>query len=291
MAIGRDISFFTDGLRIAGTLFEPDAGPTRPGIVMCQGAIGQRQFFRFPDIARRLAELGHTALTFDHRGFGESEGERGRCFQLEQVQDIRDAMSFLATQPTVDPDQIALFGTSIGGGNVVYAGAVDERARWVISVVGFGDGIDMALGGTDAESLLTRIADDRLTRVAIGTSQLIPRSSLSVRNEITAETRKRVVGGGDGANSTVPDLTLESVERLIEFKPADLASRIAPRPVLFITAENDEVTPAAGVEAMYRRAEVPKAHEVLLGLTHYEVYEEPHLSKLVSLAYNWIRER
>lgn len=286
----RSVSFVSDGLRIAATFFAPEDGGPHPGIVMCQGAIGQRQFFRFPEIARRFAALGYAALTFDHRGFGESEGEPGRTFQMEQVQDVRDAMSYLASQAQVDGDRLALFGTSIGGGNVVYAGAIDPRARWVISAVGFGDGASVALGGNNTGALLERLATDRAARVETGVSERIARGSLSIRNEATAQVRARVVGGGPEADASVPDLTLESVERLIEFKPVDVAARIAPRPVLFIAAENDEVTPAAGVEAMFQRAGEPKAYEVLAGITHYEVYEEPHVSRLVSLTDEWIRK-
>ena len=82
---------------------------------------------------------------------------------------------------------------------------------------------------------------------------------------------------------------MESLERLIEFKPIEMAARIAPRAALFMAAENDELTPAEGVEAMYQRAGEPKAYERLPGITHYEIYEEPHVSRLIALTDEWIR--
>jgi dienelactone hydrolase len=276
---------------MAATLFTPDDGGQHSGIVMCQGAVGAMQFFGFPDIARRFAELGHAVLIFDHRGFGGSEGERGRTFALEQVQDIRDAMSFLQAQPEVDPERIALFGTSIGGGSAVYASAIDSRARWTISAVGFGDGERMVRAGRDDtawQEFLAEIKEDRQERVVTGRSQLIPRSRIAQRDERSLEVRARVIGGNPGAEAAVPDLTLESAERLIEFRPVRMAGLIAPRSVLFISAEEDQVTPADGIEAMFAAAGEPKAYECLPGIGHYEVYEEPHVSRLIALTHDWI---
>ncbi len=288
------MAFYSDGLRIAATLFAPDDGGQHTGIVMCQGAIGASRFFGFPGIARRFAELGHVALIFDHRGFGDSEGERGRTFALEQVQDIRDAMSFLQAQPEVDPERIALFGTSIGGGSAVYASAIDSRARWTISAVGFGDGERMVRAGRDDTAwreFLAELEEDRQQRAVTGRSRLIPRSRIAKRDERSLEVRARVIGGGPDADTAVPDLTLESAERLMEFKPVSVAGMIAPRPVLFVSAEEDQVTPADGIEAMFAAAGEPKAYERLPGITHYEVYEEPHVSRLISLAHDWISTR
>ena len=54
---------------------------------MCQGAVGLKEFFGFPDILQRFADLGYITLIFDYRGFGESEGERGRVFPQEHLDD------------------------------------------------------------------------------------------------------------------------------------------------------------------------------------------------------------
>ena len=70
---------------------------------------------------------------------------------------------------------------------------------------------------------------------------------------------------------------------------AGVSTLIAPRAALFIAAENDELTPDEGVEAMYRHAGEPTAYERLPGITHYEIYEEPHLTRLISLTDEWIR--
>src|SRR5271163_123939 len=64
---------------------------------------------------RVLNEFGYVTLRFDMRGCGKSEGEFGRVICLEQVEDTGNALSFLAKHPAVDPDRIAVIGSSFGG--------------------------------------------------------------------------------------------------------------------------------------------------------------------------------
>jgi len=87
-----------------------------------------------------LLDAGINMLLFDYRGFGGSEGEKWRLIPLEQIDDIRNAISFFEAQPQVDPERIGLWGTSFGGANAPYAAAVDSRVKAVVGQVGFGDG-------------------------------------------------------------------------------------------------------------------------------------------------------
>lgn len=288
----REVGLYSDGLRLAARLFTPDAPAPGgwPAIVMCQGAIGRKEAFGFPDIARRFAALGYAVLIFDHRGFGASDGERGRFHPMEWVRDARDAVTFMATEPGIDPERVSLFGTSIGGGVVVRAGADDARVRCVVSVVGFGDGERMARAGrSDADwaAFKARIEADAARVVRGARSELVSRREISRADPASAAVRGRVVG--DIGDARVPDLTLQSAARLMAFRPVEAARRIAPRAALFIGAEHDAVTPFDGIAAMHARAGEPKALERLDGLTHYEVYEEPHVSRIIALTDEWLR--
>ena len=132
MPTNKTVAFYSDGLRLAGVLTLPDGSGPHPGVVLCHGFTGIKELI-LPYYARRFAEAGFAALAFDYRGFGESEGPRGRLIPLEQVNDIRNAVTFLEAQPEVDAVRIGLWGTSFGGAHVPYVAGIDERVKAAVA--------------------------------------------------------------------------------------------------------------------------------------------------------------
>jgi hypothetical protein len=135
----RTVNFFSEGSRIEGDLFLPDglkSAEQRPGVVLCQGFTGVRSLI-LPDYAKVFVDAGFVVLTFDYRGWARSEGPKWRLVPLEQVDDIRNALTFLQAQPQVDPDRLGLWGTSYGGGHAPYVAGVDARVKAVVGQVGY----------------------------------------------------------------------------------------------------------------------------------------------------------
>src|SRR5271166_1152596 len=131
------------GLRLAGTLREPQRlarGERRAAFMVLHGFGSSRSSSNVLAPSKVLNDLGYITLAFDMRGCGESEGEPGRVICLEQVEDTRNALTFLARQAGVDAQRIAVIGSSFGGAVAVYAGGVDRRIAAVISNGGWGDG-------------------------------------------------------------------------------------------------------------------------------------------------------
>src|SRR5215470_13249641 len=169
----RTVNFFSEGTRMEGDLFLPsDLKPTerRPVIVLCHGFTGIRSLI-LGDYAKAFAAGGFVALTFDYRGYGGSEGTRRRLIPLEQIDDIRNAISFVESLPEVDSNRIGLWGTSFGGANAPYAAALDTRIKAVVGQVGFGDGERLLLDTRrfgEREELLRMVAEDRCRRAVEG---------------------------------------------------------------------------------------------------------------------------
>ena len=89
-----------------------------------------------PNFAEAFASAGFAVLAFDYRCFGESEGEpRSQLFPLDQVEDARNAITWAADQAEVDPQRIALWGTSLGGAIAVYTATFDKRVKVVVAQV------------------------------------------------------------------------------------------------------------------------------------------------------------
>src|SRR5256714_7562902 len=124
------VSFVSDGLRLAGVLHLPSPPAShgrRSGFLVLHGFGSNKDSGVSLTVATLLADFGYAALRFDMRGCGESEGPRGRVICLEQVEDARSALAYLATRTEVDGARIAVMGHSFGAAVAVYAAGVEPR--------------------------------------------------------------------------------------------------------------------------------------------------------------------
>ena len=97
MTAREPIRFFSDGLRLDGELWRPPTSGCSGVVIACSGYLGLKglQPARF---ARALVPYGYACLCFDYRGFGFSDGERGRLIPEEQIEDIRAAVDYLRSR-------------------------------------------------------------------------------------------------------------------------------------------------------------------------------------------------
>jgi alpha-beta hydrolase superfamily lysophospholipase len=164
------VSFDVEGDGCAAWMFQPEgdcASGDRPIIVMAHGLSGTRRD-RLGAFAERFAEHGCFAMVFDHRGFGDSEGTRDLFQPARQLQDWACAIDFARRWPGADPRRVVTFGSSMGGGNALAAGALDGEVAAVISQVPFLDIVRQAYRARPAVAarmLRAAINDDYLPAV------------------------------------------------------------------------------------------------------------------------------
>ena len=98
------VTFRSQGHDLAGLLFAPDdfdSSKKYPTVVFT-GPFNQVKEQMGSVYAAKLAKLGYLALSFDHRGFGDSEGElRSYEYTPAKLEGISDAISFLRMHPNV----------------------------------------------------------------------------------------------------------------------------------------------------------------------------------------------
>ena len=285
----RTVNFFSEGARLEGDLFLPSdlkPGERRPGIVLCHGFTGVRSLI-LEDYARAFIEAGFVALTFDYRGFGGSEGPKWRLIPLEQIEDIRNAISFFEAQPEVDSKRIGLWGTSFGGAHAPYAAAVDSRVKAAVGQVGFGDGesfmLDVRNYGERVE-LMRKLSEDRRRRALEGAGERVDPLELALRSSQSREFLPQALKAFPAMRC---ELSWETVEKTLEYKPIDVIHRMAPRALLLIGARDDNVCPVEGYEKLYERAGEPKKL-VVLPITHYEIYAGKWFEESARLAREWL---
>lgn len=175
MMIERQVSFYSEGCKLEGTLYFPkdyQEGEKRPAIIPNSGYQGFNEFY--PKLfARNLTEAGFICLGFDYRGFANSEGQQGHVILDEQVEDIQNAVTFLSMQEEVDQERIGLIGWGMGGSNVVRVSAKDSRIKAVAALNGFYDGerwLKSIHSYVEWQEILKVVEEDRKKRVTTGES-------------------------------------------------------------------------------------------------------------------------
>ena len=288
----KAVRFYSEGVRLVGDVYSPESlkpGERRAGIVLCHGYTGVKDLY-LPDNARVLNDAGYVAMTFDYKGWGDSEGPRTRLAPYSRVADVQAALTFLGTLPEVDPDRLAIYGTSYGGATVVWVGAIDSRVKCVVSVVGIGNGtrwMRSVRRPDEWHDLLDRSHHDRVKRSLEGKSEFVNREEVLLPDRQSAELAAAARRNNPAAVSAIP---LEYVDETLQFNPEWVVDRIAPRPVLFITTDDDRLVPPEESTELHARAREPKKLVVLRGYGHYEVYKEPAFSQVMQATVAWYDE-
>lgn len=294
--MAEQVTFESGGLRCAADLYLPDAdrfpGP-RPGLVIGHGFGVVKE--ALPPHAAYLVEAGYVVLAIDYATFGASEGEpRRQLFPLRQVENFRDAISWFELRDEVDADRIGIWGVSFGGGVVLYTAAVEQRVKVVVAQ-------SPALGRTwtrslhnpfEWEEMQRLLLDDRRRRHATGRGDTIPLTAMHGTGTPSAMPGDALaVGFCEAAEAQMPtykaELTLESVEKVIEFFPDRVTDLIAPRPLLIVTnGAYDLHHPLEQVRVAYDRAGEPK-RLVVLPYDTVGLYSEPGLGVAMRHAVGW----
>ena len=272
----EEISFYSEGVKLRGLLRLPDEGSGPwPGIVQGPGWLGLHDAKLYERYHHAFTAAGYAVLVFDYRGFGASEGPRGLFLPMAQCEDIRNAITYLQTRSEGDPKRIGLFGSGgTGGANPIFVAAKDQRVKCVVSNYAFASGKDW-LRSMRREyewlELLQRLEGDRRKRVLEGVSEMVnPRQDLMV----TTPERKATTVKKDVDSRIPEEFALRSADAIMEFIPEDWVARIAPRAILFVSTENDAVTPEDQTFRLYQKAGQPKKLILQKETSHYKAYDE-----------------
>ena len=79
------------------------------------------------------------------------------------------------------------------------------------------------------------------------------------------------------------------IDETLSFHADWVVGKIAPRPLLLITTEDDRLVPPEESQSLYDRAGEPKKLIVLKGYGHYDVYAEPAFGEVMAATLAWYR--
>jgi uncharacterized protein len=276
----RPLPFFADGLRIDADLHLPtDAGgATRPPVLVAASGYLGLKVLHPERFARALTRRGYAVLTFDYRGFGASEGERGRLAPQDWAEDIRAAVDRLSGCELVEPGRVGLLGWALGGGAVIAEASEDPRVRAVAVVNAIGDGMRATRNMHDGASwnrLLERIDADRIRRATLGRSEITSPWDI-VRLDLDEHTSPYVLDELYKAPGYGSGVTLQSGELLLRFSPERLVARLAGRPLLIVHGDRNRLHRPQEAQSLFDHAGEPKRLVYLEGAGHTEWMFDDH---------------
>ena len=239
-----------DDIMLAGQVFLPDdCSGTCPAVCICHGipavAYNPKEEGGYPELAARFCRAGFAALVFNFRGCGPSQGN---IDMPGWTRDLEAAIDFLYMLPEVDRGRIYLLGSSGGAAVSIYAAAHNKRVSAVATLACPAE-FDFMAGGNTADSLISRFREIGIIR-----------------------------------DADFPP----SVERWLEgFKtiaPIEYIDKVAPKPLLLVHGDQDEVVPVAHAEKLFEYAGEPKELVILPGAGHRLRQDE----RAIDTAMKWL---
>jgi dienelactone hydrolase len=283
----RIANVMSEGVRLHAELFSLKslAGKQLPTIIMAHGWGGTAANFRRDAID--LANAGYLVITFDYRGWGESDSRlilvgpspvkpvsgqnqkftaevteiREVVDPIEQTTDWFNVIAWAVGEPMVDKDRIGLRGSSYSGGHVFYVAARDPRVKAIVSQVG---AFDSRLVVSDAEQRALTYTE--ATKRARGEMGYPPPRAKVIGNLIGAPIR----------------------DKMMQYAPVEEAAKVKDCAVLFIVAEKEELfdNKDHAKLAFDRMPGTKKKYVVIPNITHYGVYTTER-AQAIRLAIEW----
>src|SRR6266567_4816713 len=274
----RDLMFKSGESFAAAWLFLPKAaapGARVPAVAMAHGLGAVKEMYLEP-FARRFAEAGVAALVLHYRGFGASGGEpRQRISPHDQMEDYRNALTWLSLQPEIDADRLGVWGSSFSGGHVIQVAAHDSRVKAVVSQAGAMD-VDQIIhtvGGPEMFAGLQQLTvQERIRHATEGGERYIPSTARPGEGFALQQNQDSYdFAHGASAPTWRNDVTMSSLDAMLEHAPGRFIDLVAPRPLLMILARNDAIAPPDSIRDAFARAGEPKRLLEIDG-GHYAVY-------------------
>jgi len=214
-----------EGTTLPGYLFLVDAsGEPRPTIIYNNGYDSTLEESYFA-VAAAALRRGYNVLAFDGPGQGAALREQGLVFRPDWEAVISPVIDFALTRSEIAPDQIILFGYSLGGYLVARAAAFDRRVAAIV----LNDGVFDFYGAFAAAlpGFLKKWIDEKNDRAANRVIRMLARRSTRIRWAI---------------NNGLWVMGVESPAQYIrmtkDYTIADVAGSITC-PTLILDADND----------------------------------------------------
>ena len=222
----------SDGLQLSARLYFPSHCSPTASLCICHGipAVPFNPADEgYSALAQRFADDGFLTLLFNFRGAGLSEGD----FDIAGwTRDLDRAVEYLSAHPAADPSRIFVMGFSGGAAAAICVAARSASVRGVVSCASPATFDDLFAG----PAIESAIAQWR--KIGIIRDPTFPRDRVAWEHGF------------------------------LDVEPMQHVAHVAPRPLLIIHGDADEVVPAAHASRLYAAAGEPKELAIIPGGAH-----------------------
>lgn len=282
------LQFRSQGLKLAAHLYTPEgfnASNSYPAVVI-SSAFNQVKEQTGAVYGARLAELGYVAISFDHMGYGDSEGDiRNNENAFVKIESIRDAISFMGTLPFVNKDALFGLGVCASGGYMALVATTDKRLKAIASVSGMLGNKASYFESMDRETITGLIAMQNAGRQkAYESGEVDYVDALNMAAAQDAPEGSAAREGYDyymtarAGTETYPNYSHLSPSFMLEAPMLADAMSYAPylyTPFIGIYGEKAMVDTGPLTVQFYEKASEPKALVEIEGASHVSLYDVP----------------
>ena len=285
------VDFDSGGTRCAAWLTLPAGAGPHPAVVLAHG-LGATHDMMLAQYEQHFAAAGIATLAFDYRNTGASDGQpRQHISTRDQCRDVVAAIVQLAGHRDIDGARIGLWGTSLGGMNVVrVAAARDDVAVAVVQCpIVYGPGAARRLGVLAALRVAPAITEDVVRLATRRGRRYVP-----IVGPPGGFAMVTVEGAEAGWNSTVPtggrfDNRIAAADAVTMVTTSALRhARRVKAPLLVCVCDRENLMDPEYAALLARRA--PRGVARHYDSDHFAIYHPPLVSRVIADQTVFLRE-
>ena len=225
----------------------------KPAILMVHGMMSwtdKHEFGLFDKVVSKLHEAGYSTLRFDFYGHGETEGDHVNVSAESYKDDLKSAIDFLVKQ-NISKNNINILAHSFG---------------CVVSIL---------------------LNDERISSVILNSCPLPSEENIdSVYSDANPNWKEEIKQKGyfEYSKRKTAENRMKIGTKIYEYsKTADLIKDVKKisKPVLFISAENDQFIPSEDIKKIFEAANEPKEFILVKDAKHNCENKPEELIKIV----------